>query len=118
MAETITGQFVDCILAVRYGDLPAEVIDISRQVVLDGLAVTLAGATEPLGVGRIATEYVKELGGAPDASVVAGGATGELQSIFAYFTNDTFARFVLFVLTVVFLRIRPQGLFAPFATRR
>ena len=73
MAETITGQFVDCILAVRYGDLPAEVIDISRQVVLDGLAVTLAGATEPLGVGRIATEYVKELGGAPDASVVAGG---------------------------------------------
>jgi urea transport system permease protein len=57
-------------------------------------------------------------GGTLAGSIVAGGATGELQSIFAYFTNDTFARFVLFVLIVVFLRIRPQGLFAPSATRR
>jgi urea transport system permease protein len=57
-------------------------------------------------------------GGTLFGSVVAGGATGELQSIFAYFTNDTFARFVLFVLIVVFLRIRPQGLFAPSGTRR
>jgi len=73
MAPTITQQFVDCILSVRYGDLSADVIDISRQVVLDGLAVTLAGATEPLGVGRISTEYVKELGGMPEATVIAGG---------------------------------------------
>jgi urea transport system permease protein len=57
-------------------------------------------------------------GGTLAGSVVAGGATGELQSVFAYFTNDTFARFLLFVLIVVFLRIRPQGLFAPSATRR
>jgi urea transport system permease protein len=57
-------------------------------------------------------------GGTLAGSVAAGGATGELQSIFAYFTNDTFARFVLFVLIVVFLRIRPQGLFAPSAKRR
>jgi len=57
-------------------------------------------------------------GGTLAGSVVAGGATGELQSIFAYFTNDTFARFLLFVLIVVLLRIRPQGLFAPSATRR
>jgi len=42
-------------------------------VVLDGLAVTLAGATEPLGIGRIATEYVKEQGGTPEATVIAGG---------------------------------------------
>jgi urea transport system permease protein len=57
-------------------------------------------------------------GGTLAGRVVAGGATGELQSIFAYFTNDTFARFLLFVLIVVLLRIRPQGLFAPSATRR
>ena len=73
MPATLTGQFVDCILAVRYNDLPAEVVDLSRQVVLDGLAVTLAGATEPLGIGRISTEYVKEQGGAPEASVIGGG---------------------------------------------
>lgn len=57
-------------------------------------------------------------GGTLAGSVAAGGITGQLQSIFAYFTNDTFARFVLFVLIVVFLRFRPQGLFAPAATRR
>ena len=73
MDATLTGRFVECILSVRYDRLPAEVIDISKQVVLDGLAVTLAGATEPLGIGRIATEYVKEQGGAPEASVIAGG---------------------------------------------
>ena len=57
-------------------------------------------------------------GGTLAGSVAAGGITGQLQSIFAYFTNDTFARFVLFVLIVIFLRFRPQGLFAPAATRR
>ena len=57
-------------------------------------------------------------GGTVVGSVAAGAATGELQSIFAYFTNDTFARFVLFVMIVVFLRFRPQGLFAPSTTRR
>ncbi len=70
--NTLTGQFVDCILNVRYDRLPPEVIDISKQVVLDGVAVTLAGATEPLGIGRIATEYVKEQGGAPEATVAGG----------------------------------------------
>ncbi len=73
MSDTLTGQFVDCILGVRYDELPAEVIDLSRQVVLDGLAVTLAGATEPLGIGRISTAYVRELGGTPEATVVGGG---------------------------------------------
>ena len=57
-------------------------------------------------------------GGTLAGSVAAGAGTGELRSIFAYFTNDTFAQFVLFVLIVVFLRIRPQGLFAPSAKRR
>jgi len=73
MSATLTDRFVDCILSVHYDRLPPEVIEISRQVVLDGLAVTLAGATEPLGIGRIATEYVKEQGGTPEATVIAGG---------------------------------------------
>jgi urea transport system permease protein len=57
-------------------------------------------------------------GGTLAGSVAAGAATGELQSIFAYVTNDTFARFLLFVLIVVFLRFNPQGLFAASVTRR
>lgn len=57
-------------------------------------------------------------GGTIFGSVVAAGLTGELQSIFAYITNDTFARFILYVLVVVFLRFKPTGLFAPAKTRR
>jgi urea transport system permease protein len=57
-------------------------------------------------------------GGSLAGSVVASGVTGELQSVFAYVTNDTFARFVIFVLIVVFLRFRPQGLFAQAGARR
>ena len=73
MADTITGQFADKILAVRYEDLPPAAVDMARQVALDGIGVILAGSTEPLGVGRISIEYVRSLGGAPQASVMAGG---------------------------------------------
>jgi urea transport system permease protein len=38
--------------------------------------------------------------------------------VFAFFTNDTFARFLIFVLIVVFLGFRPQGLFAKAGARR
>ncbi|MCS0496466.1 urea ABC transporter permease subunit UrtB [Ancylobacter mangrovi] len=57
-------------------------------------------------------------GGSLAGSVVASGVTGELQSVFAFFTNDTFARFIIFVLIVAFLRFRPQGLFAQAGARR
>lgn len=57
-------------------------------------------------------------GGSLAGSVVASGITGELQSVFAFFTNDTFARFIIFVLIVIFLRFRPQGLFAQAGARR
>ncbi|HET6387783.1 urea ABC transporter permease subunit UrtB [Hyphomicrobium sp.] len=57
-------------------------------------------------------------GGSLAGSVAASGVTGEMQSVFASFTNDTFARFIIFVLIVVFLRFRPQGLFSQGGVRR
>ncbi len=51
-------------------------------------------------------------------SMFSSAILGELSSIFSYFTNDTFARFILFTLIVVFLRFRPQGLITEGATRR
>ena len=57
-------------------------------------------------------------GGTLAGSVAAAGLTGELQSVFAFVTNDTFARFLLYVLIVVFLRFRPRGLFAVAKGRR
>ena len=57
-------------------------------------------------------------GGTVIGSLVASGLTGELQSVFALVSNDTFARFILYVLIVVLLRFRPKGLFAPAKARR
>ncbi|WP_072377993.1 urea ABC transporter permease subunit UrtB [Hyphomicrobium sp. NDB2Meth4] len=57
-------------------------------------------------------------GGSLAGTIIASFASGELQSMFAFFTNDTFARFLIFVLIVVFLRFKPQGLFAKAGVRR
>jgi aconitate decarboxylase len=70
---TITGDLVDILRATRVEDLPAEALDIARQVCLDGLGVMIAGAGEPLGLGRITFDYTRRLGGPEEASVIAGG---------------------------------------------
>ena len=57
-------------------------------------------------------------GGSLVGSVLSSGMAGGLQSVLAFFTNDTLALFLIFVLVVIFLRFRPQGLIAPAATRR
>lgn len=57
-------------------------------------------------------------GGSLAGSIVSSAAAGELHSIFAYVTNDTLALVFIFTLIVVFLRFRPQGLFAPATPRR
>lgn len=90
MAErTLTATLVDHVLDIDYDRLPQAAIDMARHVALDGLAVMLAGSTEPLGVGRISIEYVKEMGGAPQASVVAGGFKTSMQN--AAYANGTMA---------------------------
>ncbi len=57
-------------------------------------------------------------GGSLVGNVLASGTAGGLQSVLAFFTNDILALFLIFVLVVVFLRFRPQGLIAPAAMRR
>lgn len=86
---TLTGRFVDQVLAVEYDALPPEAVDVAKQVTLDGIAVMLAGATEPLGVGRISTEYVRQMGGAPQATVIAGGFKTSMPN--AAYANGTMA---------------------------
>lgn len=91
---------------------------------LAGVAGSLFGVLNIV-LPTMGTSYVVQAflvvvvgGGSLAGSVAAGAGTGELQSIFAYFTSDTFARFLLFVLIVILLRFRPQGLFATGKARR
>ena len=87
--KTLTETLIDHVLAVKYAALPQQAVDMAKHVTLDGLAVMLAGSTEPLGVGRISIEYVKEMGGAPQASVIAGGFKTSMQN--AAYANGTMA---------------------------
>ncbi|WP_110947567.1 urea ABC transporter permease subunit UrtB [Pseudomonas bohemica] len=91
---------------------------------LAGLAGSLFAALSivlpNMGTGYIVQSFLVVVtgGGSLLGSVAAGALTGEIQSVLAYLINDTFARFMLFILIVVFLRFRPQGLFSAGATRR
>jgi urea transport system permease protein len=57
-------------------------------------------------------------GGSLLGSILASGLTGQMQSFFAFIFNDTFARFLVFILIVVFLWFRPQGLLGAVSNRR
>lgn len=86
---TLTETLVDHILAIDYDSLPPAAIEMARHIALDGIAVMLAGSTEPLGLGRIVIDYVREMGGAPQSSVVAGGFKTSMQN--AAYANGTLA---------------------------
>jgi aconitate decarboxylase len=85
--ETITSTFASKLLALEYAGLPAPAIDMARQVMLDGLGVMIAGAAEPMGLGDISIRYTRDMGGAPQASVITGGFKTSMQN--AAYVNGT-----------------------------
>ncbi len=89
MVSTLTERFVDCARGVRYDDLPRAAIDMAKAVALDGLGVTVAGSDEPLGLGRIVKQYVRENAGSGVATVVTGGFKASPAE--AAFANGTMA---------------------------
>ena len=89
MPQTTTERFADCILGVRYETLPEAAVEMAKHVALDGIAVILAGADEPLGLGQIVTEYVRTTGGSEESTVIAGGYRTGMAN--AAFVNGTLA---------------------------
>ena len=87
--ETITGRFIDKTMAIDFASLPPAVVTVARQVVLDTFAVALAGRNETQGVGRITAAYVRDMGAAPQASVIAYGFKSSMQE--AAYVNGTLA---------------------------
>lgn len=83
-----------------FGALKTLFPDMGSSYIVEAFLVVVVGGTEIVG------------------SVISAAVLGELNSIFAYFTNDTFARFVLFILVVIFLRFRPQGIISDGTVRR
>jgi 2-methylcitrate dehydratase PrpD len=71
--------------ALRFAELPSEVIELGRQCLLDWLGVTIAGADEP--APKILVDEVREQGGNPQASLIPDG--GKVSALQAALVNGT-----------------------------
>ena len=82
-----TEQIAQFVVQTSYAGIPGEAVAVAKKAILDGLGVMVAGSTEP--AGKIIAEHVKELGGAPQAGVIAQGfRTSVVQAALA---NGTMA---------------------------
>ncbi len=81
-----------------------------------GVALTLIGSTQPyMGTTYIVDAFlVVVVGGIGQikGAVIAAFALGTLQAFFAYSQSVSTAKVLLLVVVIVFLQVRPQGLFS------
>jgi len=81
-----------------------------------GVAVTLLGSTGPtLGTNYIVDAFLVVVAGGIGqlkGAVIAAFGLGLLQATFEYSTTASVAKVMVFVVIVVFLQIRPQGIFS------
>ena len=91
---------------------------------LAGVAGALFGAYNivlpTMGMSYVVEAFMMVVsgGGGIMGTLLASVLAGEIQSVFAWMINDTFARGILYGLIVVLLRCRPQGLISSSTTRR
>ena len=95
--KSLTRDIAHFITQNRYEQMPERAVIAAKEAILDGMGCALAGSVEP--VSRTITEYVREMGGNPDATVIAGGfkvsapqaalANGTMAHALDY--DDTFA---------------------------
>jgi 2-methylcitrate dehydratase PrpD len=69
---TITADLCAKIVRAGYADLGDQALQAGRRLVLDGIAVAIAGATEEQAI-RILADYYRDQGGAPQATAIANG---------------------------------------------
>lgn len=68
---SVTEQLCQILIQTRFATLPLAVIAVAKRIILDGLAVAVAGSVED--GPRIAAEHVKSLGGTPLSTVFGAG---------------------------------------------
>lgn len=80
-----------------------------------GVAVTLIGSTSPyVGTNYIVDAFLVVVAGGIGqirGAVIAAFALGVLQSLFEFSTTASVAKLLVFAVIVVFLQLRPQGIF-------
>ncbi len=84
VASSITGEVADFITGIQYGDIPADVIELGKKHILDGLGLALAGSA--VESGQIVQDHLASLGcGEGPATVIGTGL--KIVPRFAAFAN-------------------------------
>ena len=84
---SVTERLAQAVVETDFGQMPPEAISLAKQAILDCLGVTLAGSVTP--TGQVITEFVKELGGEPQAIVL--GSSFRTSAPNAALANGTMA---------------------------
>ena len=69
MDETIAEKYAKFAEVIQFDDIPSDVIERAKELLLDFLGVTLAGYKENF-ISRMAIEYVREMGGKEECTVL------------------------------------------------
>jgi 2-methylcitrate dehydratase PrpD len=67
----VTETLCQTIVETTFASLPSQVVEVAKRIILDGVAVAVAGAAED--GPRIVAEHVKSLGGTPLSTVLGHG---------------------------------------------
>ena len=65
----ITAKLCEKIVATNWNDLSEEAIHRTRRIILDGIAVAVAGTIQEE-APEVLAKHVKKLGGTPDSTVI------------------------------------------------
>jgi 2-methylcitrate dehydratase PrpD len=82
--EGLTREVGEFILHTAYGDLPADIVELGRKSILDGLGLALSGSVAD--TGPLSRNYVKTLGLTGGASTILGSSM-RTAARFAAFVN-------------------------------
>ena len=83
---SITEAVARWIVETKYEDIPKEARDAAAIASFDAMGCMLAGSVQPL--GKIMSDYIQDLGGSPQATVVGTGQRTSAAN--AAFANGTF----------------------------
>jgi 2-methylcitrate dehydratase PrpD len=84
----IASEFVDYAIGLKFDDLPAEVVDCAKKLVLDTLGVMIAGSSAS-GIGTL-VDIIRDWGGKPESSILISG--DKIPTPHAVLVNAAMAR--------------------------
>jgi 2-methylcitrate dehydratase PrpD len=83
MAKNLINKIAEFACDIQFKDLPDEVVQESKRVILDSIGCTLGGATHDK--GKIGLQFARQMGGCPEATVIGYG--DKLSAMSASFAN-------------------------------